>query len=88
MKTRRIYCKISLAAATVHMHPQTLRVYEIRGLVKPDRSEGNTRYYSEEDLERLRRIQELTNLGLNIAGVKLVLELEAQLETLRRRGDN
>jgi MerR family transcriptional regulator, heat shock protein HspR len=70
------------------MHPQTLRIYESRGLIRPKRSPKNTRLYSQEDVERLQRIQELTNeLGLNLAGVERVLALERELERLRRRAD-
>ncbi len=77
---------ISVAAELAGMHPQTLRIYETRGLVSPERSSGNTRLYSEEDVARLRRIQALTNdLGMNLAGVERVLELERELETARRR---
>ncbi len=77
---------ISVAADLAGMHPQTLRIYETRGLVRPQRSSGNTRLYSEEDVERLRRIQALTNdLGMNLAGVERVLELERELDTARRR---
>ena len=71
---------ISVAAELVGMHPQTLRVYEEKGLVRPKRTAGNTRLYSEADLERLRLIQRLTTeLGLNLAGVEAVLELEAEV---------
>ena len=71
---------ISVAAELVGMHPQTLRVYEQKGLVRPKRTAGNTRLYSEQDLERLRLIQRLTTeLGLNLAGVELVLRLEDEL---------
>jgi MerR family transcriptional regulator/heat shock protein HspR len=76
---------ISIAAEIVGMHPQTLRIYETKGLVEPQRSAGNTRRYSEADLVRLRRIQELTELGINLAGVRLVLEMERELELLRQR---
>lgn len=77
---------ISVAAELAGMHPQTLRIYETRGLITPERSTGNTRLYSAEDVERLRRIQELTSdLGLNLAGVERVLELEAELAAARRR---
>lgn len=76
---------ISLAAEFVGMHPQTLRIYESRGLVQPSRTLGGTRRYSDADLARLRRIQELTTVGLNLAGVRMVLELEGQMERLRRR---
>ena len=72
---------ISVAAELAEMHPQTLRMYEARGLIEPKRSPKGTRLYSQEDVERLRRIQEMTNeLGLNLAGVERVLELEEQLE--------
>ena len=71
---------ISVAAELVGMHPQTLRIYEQKGLVRPKRTPGNTRLYSERDLERLRDIQRLTTeLGLNLAGVELVLRLEDEL---------
>jgi MerR family transcriptional regulator, heat shock protein HspR len=71
---------ISVAADLVGMHPQTLRIYENKGLVRPKRTRGNTRLYSETDLERLRLIQRLTTeLGLNLAGVELVLRLEDEL---------
>ncbi len=84
-RIRGVYM-ISVAAQLAGMHPQTLRIYETRGLIAPERSSGNTRLYSEHDVERLRRIQELTSeLGLNLAGVERVLELEAQLEAARRR---
>ena len=77
---------ISIAAELVGMHPQTLRIYENKGLVSPKRTRGNTRLYSEADLERLRLIQRLTTeLGLNLAGVEVVLRLEDELERLRRR---
>src|ERR1035437_543088 len=70
---------ISIAAQLAAMHPQTLRVYERRGLLQPQRSAKNTRLYSLADVERLRRIQELTDFGLNLAGVERVLALESQL---------
>jgi MerR family transcriptional regulator, heat shock protein HspR len=77
---------ISVAAELVGMHPQTLRVYETKGLVRPRRTPGNTRLYSEADLERLRLIQRLTTeLGLNLAGVETVLRLEDELSRLRTR---
>jgi MerR family transcriptional regulator/heat shock protein HspR len=77
---------ISIAAELVGMHPQTLRVYEAKGLVRPQRTPGNTRLYSEADLERLRLIQRLTSeLGLNLAGVETVLRLEDELTRLRNR---
>jgi len=75
---------ISVAAELVGMHPQTLRMYEQKGLVTPKRTAGNTRLYSEADLERLRLIQRLTTeLGLNLAGVEAVLDLEAQLQRMQ-----
>ena len=70
---------ISVAAELAGVHPQTLRIYERKGLVDPARTGGGSRRYSEVDLDRLRRIQDLTNEGLNLAGVKRVLELEAAL---------
>ena len=75
---------ISVAAELAGMHPQTLRLYERRGLVHPQRTAKNTRRYSEHDVERLQRIQELTELGLNLAGVERVLAMEEQLDTMRR----
>jgi MerR family transcriptional regulator/heat shock protein HspR len=75
---------ISVAAELAEMHPQTLRMYEARGLITPQRSPKNTRLYSQEDVERLRKIQRMTEEGLNLAGVESVLELEAQLERARR----
>jgi MerR family transcriptional regulator/heat shock protein HspR len=77
---------ISVAAELADMHPQTLRMYEQRGLIEPKRSPKGTRLYSYEDVERLRRIQRMTvELGLNLAGVERVLALEDQLERTRRR---
>ena len=77
---------ISIAAELVGMHPQTLRIYESKGLVRPGRTPGGTRLYSERDLERLRLIQRLTTeLGLNLAGVSRVLVLEDELGKLRTR---
>ena len=77
---------ISVAAELADMHPQTLRMYEARGLIEPKRSPKGTRLYSQKDVERLRRIQEMTTeLGLNLAGVERVLELEQQLERATRR---
>jgi MerR family transcriptional regulator, heat shock protein HspR len=77
---------ISVAADLVGMHPQTLRVYEQKGLVRPQRTAGNTRLYSENDLERLRIIQRLTTeLGLNLAGVEHVLRLQDELQRAQAR---
>jgi MerR family transcriptional regulator/heat shock protein HspR len=79
---------ISVAAELVGMHPQTLRMYEAKGLVRPKRTPGNTRLYSERDLERLRVIQRLTTeLGLNLAGVEHVIRLEDELRRLQSRLD-
>jgi MerR family transcriptional regulator/heat shock protein HspR len=79
---------ISVAAELAGMHPQTLRVYEARGLIKPSRSPKRTRLYSQEDVERLKRIQELTSeLGLNLAGVERVLELEQAMEAMEEQLD-
>ena len=83
--TRGVYM-ISVAAELAGMHPQTLRIYETRGLITPRRSAKNTRLYSDEDVQRLRRIQELTSeLGMNLAGVERVFELEQEVERMRRR---
>jgi MerR family transcriptional regulator/heat shock protein HspR len=79
---------ISVAADLVGMHPQTLRIYESKGLIRPKRTAGNTRLYSEADLDRLRLIQELTNgLGLNLAGVEQVLHLQDEVQRMRRTLD-
>ncbi len=75
---------ISVAAELAGVHPQTLRVYERKGLVRPQRTSGNTRRYSQLDIDRLRRIQELTNEGMNLAGVLRIMELENEIERLRR----
>jgi MerR family transcriptional regulator/heat shock protein HspR len=80
---------ISVAAELAGMHPQTLRIYEARGLITPKRSPKNTRLYSQKDVERLRRIQELTTeLGMNLAGVERVFELEQEVERMHRRMRN
>ena len=82
-ETRGVFM-ISVAAELAEMHPQTLRMYEARGLISPQRSPKNTRLYSQEDVERLRRIQRMTaDEGLNLAGVETVLNLEAQLQRTR-----
>src|SRR4051794_20040633 len=83
---RRGVYMISVAAELAGMHPQTLRIYESRGLIEPKRSPKNTRLYSQEDVDRLRRIQELTTeLGMNLAGVEKVFELEEELDRMRKR---
>lgn len=76
---------ISIAAELAGVHPQTLRVYERKGLVSPHRTEGNTRRYSERDIARLRKIQELTQEGINLAGVMRIMDLERQLERAEAR---
>ena len=86
-RTRALYV-ISVAAELAGVHPQTLRIYERKGLVDPARTGGGSRRYSDADISQLRRIQELTNEGLNLAGVKRVLELEAELERARRALDD
>jgi MerR family transcriptional regulator, heat shock protein HspR len=79
---------ISVAAELAGMHPQTLRIYEARGLIKPKRSPKQTRLYSQRDVEKLRRIQELTTeVGLNLAGVERVLELEQVMDTMQSELD-
>jgi MerR family transcriptional regulator, heat shock protein HspR len=84
-RSRGVYM-ISIAAELAGMHPQTLRIYETRGLITPKRSPKNTRLYSQEDVERLQRIQELTTeLGLNLAGVETVLRLQDEVQRLRVR---
>jgi MerR family transcriptional regulator/heat shock protein HspR len=83
--TRGVYM-ISVAAELASMHPQTLRIYESRGLITPQRSPKGTRLYSRDDVERLRRIQELTcELGMNLAGVERVFELERELDRMHRK---
>jgi MerR family transcriptional regulator/heat shock protein HspR len=75
---------ISVAAELAHMHPQTLRIYEARGLITPQRSPKNTRLYSQRDVERLQRIQQMTSEGLNLAGVEIVLSLEERVAKLSK----
>ncbi len=84
---RAVYV-ISVAAELAGMHPQTLRMYERKGLLRPTRTAGNTRRYSQADIARLRVIQRLTQeLGLNLAGVQRILEMEEEVERLRRRSE-
>src|SRR5581483_9192516 len=78
---------ISVAAELAGVHPQTLRIYERRGLLDPARTGGGSRRYSDRDIEQLKRIQDLTSAGLNLAGVKLVMEMEEELKLLRRELD-
>jgi MerR family transcriptional regulator, heat shock protein HspR len=86
VSTDRGVFMISVAAELAEMHPQTLRMYEARGLIEPQRSPKGTRLYSQADVERLRRIQEMTaELGMNLAGVERVFELEQQLEATSRK---
>jgi MerR family transcriptional regulator/heat shock protein HspR len=86
MATDRGVFMISVAAELAEMHPQTLRTYEARGLIEPKRSPKGTRLYSQEDVEKLRRIQEMTaELGLNLAGVERVLDLEHEIERMHER---
>ena len=86
VSTDRGVFMISVAAELAEMHPQTLRMYESRGLIEPKRSPKGTRLYSQEDVDRLRRIQEMTaELGMNLAGVERVFELEEQLESMARK---
>jgi MerR family transcriptional regulator/heat shock protein HspR len=86
VSTDRGVFMISVAAELAEMHPQTLRMYEARGLIEPQRSPKGTRLYSHEDVERLRRIQEMTvELGMNLAGVERVFELEQQLDSMSRK---
>ena len=86
VSSRRGVFMISVAAELAEMHPQTLRMYEARGLIEPKRSPKGTRLYSQDDVERLRRIQEMTaELGMNLAGVERVFELEGELERMGRR---
>ena len=80
--TRAVYV-ISVAADLAGVHPQTLRIYERKGLVEPARTQGGSRRYSDQDIELLRRIQSLTEQGLNLAGVQRVLQLEAEIARLR-----
>jgi MerR family transcriptional regulator/heat shock protein HspR len=82
--TNRAVYVISVAAELAGIHPQTLRVYERKGLLEPARTAGGNRRYSDDDLVRLQRIAELTEAGLNLAGVKMVLELEAEAVRLRQ----
>ena len=82
---RRAVYIISVAAELAGVHPQTLRIYERKGLVRPHRTSGNTRRYSEADIDRLRRIQGLTQDGVNLAGAKRVMALEEELQRVRTR---
>jgi MerR family transcriptional regulator, heat shock protein HspR len=83
-RDRALYI-ISVAAELAGVHPQTLRIYERKGLIEPSRTEGRSRRYSDRDIALLQRIQQLTNEGVSLAGVRKVLELEAELDDARRR---
>jgi MerR family transcriptional regulator/heat shock protein HspR len=83
-RDRALYI-ISVAAELAGVHPQTLRIYERKGLIEPSRTEGRSRRYSDRDIALLQRIQELTNEGVSLAGVRKVLELEAELEEMQGR---
>ncbi len=84
LRARQAVYVISVAAELAGVHPQTLRIYERKGLVEPARTVGGSRRYSEHDIEQLRRIQELTSAGLNLEGVRRVIALEAEVERLRQ----
>jgi MerR family transcriptional regulator/heat shock protein HspR len=84
-ETRRAVFVISVAAELAGMHPQTLRIYERKGLIEPFRTSGGTRRYSQEDIDRLNQIQELTDQGLNLEGVKQVIEYQDKIARLEKR---
>ncbi len=83
---RAVYI-ISVAAELAGVHPQTLRIYERKGLVRPHRTRGNTRRYSDADIARLRAIQALTDQGVNLAGVKMIMEMRGEIQQLRAELD-
>jgi MerR family transcriptional regulator/heat shock protein HspR len=86
MREERAVYVISVAAELAGVHPQTLRIYERKGLVRPKRTSGNSRRYSDRDIDLLRQIQEMTQeRGINLAGVKLIIEMEAELRALRAK---
>jgi MerR family transcriptional regulator/heat shock protein HspR len=86
-ETRRAVFVISVAAELAGMHPQTLRIYERKGLLEPYRTPGGTRRYSQEDIERLQLIQELTSQGLNLEGVRRIIALQEENRVLKRKVD-
>src|SRR5258707_14218639 len=87
-KNSKAYYMISVVAQKYNIHPQTLRLYEREGLLKPSRTDGNTRLYSEEDLERLETILSLTrDLGVNLAGVEIVLNMGQKIELMQHEGN-
>src|SRR3954465_12083085 len=85
MDNERALYIISVAAELAGVHPQTLRIYERKGLIEPARPQGRSRRYSDRDIALLRRIQDLTNAGVSLAGVRKILDLEAELDRLRQR---
>ena len=85
-RDRAVYI-ISVAAELAGVHPQTLRIYERKGLVRPSRTSGNTRRYSDRDIARLRTIQEMTQAGVNLAGVKRILAMQAEIDELQEELD-
>jgi MerR family transcriptional regulator/heat shock protein HspR len=85
-RTKAVYV-ISVAAELAGVHPQTLRIYERKGLLAPARTQGGNRRYSDDDIDRLRRISELAAEGMNLAGIRRVMELEAEVDVLRREID-
>ncbi len=88
MKKRKAYYTIGVVAKMYNIHPQTLRLYEREGLIKPSRTQGNTRLYTDEDLERLEFILFLTReLGVNLAGVDIILNLKEQIEEMQKQID-
>ena len=85
MKKKKPLYMISIVAEMFEIHPQTLRLYEREGFIKPDRTEGNTRLYSDADIEEIRRVLHLTrDLGVNLAGVEVILEMRRKMEELRQ----
>lgn len=86
-RTHAVYV-ISVAAELAGMHPQTLRIYERRGLVQPARTQGGNRRYSDVDIDRLRRIQDLAAAGMNLEGIRRVMELETELDHLRAENED
>lgn len=86
-ESQRAVFVISVAAELAGMHPQTLRIYERKGLIDPARTPGGTRRYSQEDIERLQLIQDMTNQGMNLEGVRQVLELQEENRRLKKKLD-
>jgi MerR family transcriptional regulator/heat shock protein HspR len=85
MEKKRPLYMISVVSEMLHIHPQTLRIYEREGFIKPSRTEGNTRLYSDEDVERIRMILRLTrDMGVNLAGVDMILRMRERMEEMRR----